>query len=331
MKRINNIFFALVFLCSLAAAQGTISVDSHVDKAEILIGDVFNYEVVIRHSEDVTIIPPSLAENLGMFEIRDYVVNPPMSEDGEIVERTRYLLSTFETGKYEIPPLEIGYKVGADTTVQFIKTKPLLINVASLNPDESGDIRDIKPPKVPPRDYARLFVLIALAIVAVAVAIFILYYFKRRKEGKALIPKRQKPPRPAHEVALEALENLVNSELLQTGQVKQYYIELSEIIRTYVEERFYIPALEMTTDQLLSEVERQNMEPDHQALLREFLAACDLVKFAKYVPSKAENEKTTKQAFDFVEETKLVIVSPDSEPAEEEELAAVEENSQEVQ
>ena len=309
-----KLFLLLFFLvCSVAFSQGAISIESDVDKANILIGDVFTYTVNIIHDGDVQIHTPALAQNLGMFEIRDYKVSEPAEQDGKIVEKTEYMLSTFDTGEYEIPPLEIGYTVGLDTILHIIKTKPILINVASLNPDEAGDIRDIKPPLEPPRSFARLIILVVIIVLAIAIALFLYYYFKRRKEGKALLPRRQKPPRPAHEIALEDLQKLVESDLLATGQVKQYYIELSEIIRLYIENRFSILSLEMTTDQLLGEMEREDLLPEYIETVKEFLISCDLVKFAKYIPSDKEDQDTTQLAFDFVEKSKLVFVPTETE------------------
>jgi hypothetical protein len=329
-KSIKKYLFFLLIAAHGAFSQGTISIDSNVDRASILIGDVFTYTVNISHDEDVQIISPSLAQNLGMFEIRDYKVSPPVEQDGKIVEQTQYMLSTFDTGEYEIPPLEIGYTIGLDTVINVIKTKPMVVNVASLNPDEAGDIRDIKPPLEPPKSFTRLIILVIIVVLAIGISVFLYYYFKRRKEGKALLPRRQKPPRPAHEIALEDLQKLLESDLLSTGRVKQYYIELSEIIRIYIENRFYIVSLEMTTDQLLGEMEKENLTPDYIETVKEFLINCDLVKFAKYIPTEKENAETTQSAFNFVEKSKLIFVQEETKEKAENELLSDNGDTQEL-
>lgn len=324
-RLLSKIYFLIIAISTAVFAQGTISIDSKVDRADILIGDVFTYTVNVIHAKDVQVQTPSLAENLGMFEIRDYKVNEPVEHDGELLEKTEYLLSTFDTGEYEIPPLEIGYTIGLDTVLYKIKTQAIAVNVASLNPDEAGDIRDIKPPIEPDKNYTQLIILISAIVLAIVISILLFYYIKRRKQGKALIPRRSKPPRPAHEVALEDLQKLVDSDLRSAGKIKQYYIELSEITRVYIENRFSILSLEMTTDQLLEEMTRENLAGEYIDMMRPFLVECDFVKFAKYIPSEETTDSSTQIAFDFVEKSQVVFEPPvDDAEKEEEEKPVVE-------
>jgi len=324
----------IIYTVSLFA-QGSISVESKVDRNTILIGDVFQYSVIVTHDDDVNLILPELAANLGMFEIRDYKEIEPQKTDGKIVSQTNYLLSTFDTGEFEIPELQIGYSTAADSTVKFIKTEPLKIMVQSLNPAEAGDIRDVKPPLVPPRDYRQYIKLAVIIILIIAAVLFVIYYIKRRKAGKALLPSRQKPPRPAHEVALEELEALAQSDFLPSGKIKEYYIRISDIIRQYIENRFFIYAPEMTTTQLLEKMELEKLDKNYIDMMREFLDSCDLVKFAKYIPEEKETNVLTQLAFDFVNQSKLVITEPEEpEPIEslqeDEPKALVEETEQKM-
>ncbi|MBN2411981.1 hypothetical protein JXQ31_09845 [candidate division KSB1 bacterium] len=309
-KILSIILTVLIFTASLFS-QGSISVESKVDRNTILIGDVFQYSVIVTHDPDVKLIMPELAANLGMFEIRDYKNIEPQKTDGKIVAQTNYFLSTFDTGEFKIPELQIGYSTVTDTTIKFIKTEPLKISVQSLNPEDAGDIRDIKIPLVPPWDYTQYIKLVLIIILIIAVAFLLIYYIKRRKAGKALLPTRQKPPRPAHEVALEALETLVQSDLLVSGEIKEYYIQISDIIREYIENRFFIYAPEMTTTQLLEKMEQEKLEKLYIDMTREFLDSCDLVKFAKYIPEEKETDIITGLAFDFVNQSKLVIAEPE--------------------
>ncbi len=311
------LFFGLFLACF---ARGQISVESKVDSSEIFIGDEINYSVIVRHAPDVNVNMPSLAENLGMFEIRDYNVQEPENEDGQmIVERTNYVISTFDTGEFQIPELTIGYIVGDDSTRRTIITEPINILVKSLNPDEAGDIRDIKPPLIPPRDYRLLATWAALGLLGIAVLFFLIYYIKQRRAGKPILPKRVKPPRPAHEVAFEELDELKNSNLLEGAKYKTYYSRLSEIVRRYIENRYFIPAMEMTTFELLTSVETEQLNPEELSVLRDLLTRCDLVKFARFVPSQPEHEQSFQAAYDFVDRTKMVLMEPEEEPQPEQE------------
>ena len=291
-----------------ALAQGRIAVESKVDQSTMNIGDVIRYTIIMTRDADVQIQTPMLAVNLGQFEIRDYKVLEPQKKENQIIEQTDYLISTFDTGEYEIPSIEIGYSTAKDTTLDYIKTEPIKILVESLNPDNAGDIRDIKPPIEPLKDYSRLIIVAIVCFFVLLLVVFLIYYIKRRKQGKSLLPKRQEPPRPAHEIAFGALEALVASDLLAKGRVKEYYIELSDILRNYVQGRYYITALEKTTSELIESMNNEEVPSDHVNVLHAFLSKCDMVKFAKYVPADSENSETTQLGFDFVNATKLVVV-----------------------
>jgi hypothetical protein len=111
-------------------------------------------------------------------------------------------------------------------------------------------------------------------------------------------------------VALEALRKLRESDLLATGQIKAFYIELSEIVRRYIEGRYFVPALELTTGELMDDLKQVTLEPDARDMLRDLLELSDLVKFAKYAPASEEHERAPQLAESFVETTKLVMAVP---------------------
>ncbi|MFQ5864864.1 MAG: hypothetical protein ACE5IW_06490 [bacterium] len=298
------------------------SVDSKIDKTTITIGDVVTYTIIVTYAPEVQVEKPRLAANLGAFEIRDYREYDQEKIDGKIVERIDYLISTFEVGEFEIPPLEFYFIVPDDTAKTILKTKKIKILVESLNPSVAGDIRDIKAPLELPRDYRKLILWgsIALGILILAFAAF--YIWRRKKAGKALIPKKEEPPRPAHEIALDELSALKNSSLLAEGKVKEFYVQVSEIIRRYIEGCYFIIALEMTTLEIIENLKSAEVEPDVVNLINDFLDICDLVKFAKYRPTEEEHATTMNKAFEIVERTKLVYAEPEmeeSKPVEESE------------
>jgi hypothetical protein len=149
--------------------------------------------------------------------------------------------------------------------------------------------------------------LIVLAVLLLAAAGF---YYWRKKQGKGILPERKEPPRPAHEVALEALRKLRESDLLATGQIKAFYIELSEIVRRYIEGRYFVPALELTTGELMADLKQVSLASEARDVLRNLLEMSDLVKFAKYAPANEEHERALQLAESFVETTKLVMAAP---------------------
>ena len=319
-KAVYLLFIGLLFTSPIDIfGQGSISVESKVDRSKVTIGDKIRYSLIITRDENVNVQMPGLAENLGMFELRDYDVLEPVVQDGKIIDQTDYIISTFETGEFEIPPLTIHYSIGADSTKKALQTEPIKITIESLNPDQSGDIRDLKAPLEIERDWARIIRFAVAGFLGLVVIALVIIIIRRYKQGKALLPRKLKPPRPPHEIALEDLDALTASDLLEKGETKAFYSELSDIIRRYIEGRFFIIAIEMTTGQLLANMREAEVDDEYCDMMQQFLSLCDMVKFAKYVPPNSEKEYAVATAYDFVHRTKLIV----------EEEKEIEESSQE--
>jgi len=324
MKNGCNRFAVLKWLTCLAVAawltpslaqEPAITVDSQVDKSKITIGDLITYSVVVRYSPEIVVTSPELGENLGRFEIRDFQIHDPVRENGLTVERIDYVISTFDTGAFEIPPLTFFYQLPEDSTRHELKTQPLKIEVESLKPSEAGDIRDVKDPLELPRDFTKILIWSAVVAGLLLLAVG-LYVWHRRRSGKQLLPGKVEPPKPAHEVALDALRALQESDLLASGAVKAYYVRVSEIIRQYIEGRYFVPALELTTYELMFKLQQAEINPQETELIGDFLEKCDLVKFAKYRPGDDENREILDRAFEIVDATKLIYDQAESETPE---------------
>ena len=112
--------------------------------------------------------------------------------------------------------------------------------------------------------------------------------------------------RSAWEIAYDQLDQLAKSSYLQEGCFKEYFSELSGIIRYYFENRFEIRAPEMTTEEFLWSLERsKELTAVHKATLKKFMMSCDIIKFAKHIPSAEEAEESFQFARQLVEETKI--------------------------
>lgn len=302
--------FLLLAFC-LFAQESPVTVESRIDKSMITIGDTVRYHVRLTRAENVKVQWPALGANLGAFEIRDYDKPDPRKAKGRIVEEISYTISTFDTGRFEIPPLTIAYQTPPDTSWRQLPTEELEIYVASMRPSQDGDIRDIKSPWELPRDWKMIALAAGIGALVLLLA-GIGYYFWRKRQGKNLLPAKREPARPAHEIALEALRRLRESDLLATGKIKEYYVALSEIVRRYIEGRYFVPALELTTGELMGNLQTVTLETSAKEKLRDLLESSDLVKFAKYAPAPEEHERAFMQAEAFVETTKLMMLEPEN-------------------
>jgi hypothetical protein len=305
-KFVIQIIIVSYLLSFSAWSQSKISISSSVNKTTIYIGDLITYSVKITHDEDVEVLLPSLGANLGGFEIRDYHEFEPRKVEDKIVHQVDYVISTFDVGDFEIPPIAVGYKVLPDTVEQIMKTESIKIVVESMKPSEDGDIREIKPPWEISFNWKPIVIIGIIAFFAILFVIAFIYVIKKRKKGEAIIPKKLEPQRPPHEIAYEELQRLADSDLLETGQIKLYYSEVSDIIRRYLEGRYQIIAMEMTTTEVLDQLRATEIEENHFGFFVQFLESCDLVKFAKYIPTETENEEIMKLAIQIVDETKWV-------------------------
>lgn len=304
---VTGIIIVALIASQIFATDGKISLEARVDKSRIRIGDLIKYSIIVSRDENVKVEMPELGANLGAFEIRDYDDPEPEKRDNEVIQRREYIISTYDIGDYEIPPVTVRYTIGSDTLQKELITEKIKITVESLKPSEAGDIRDLKPPLEIKRDWFRIIRFIAAGLIMVLIGILVFVYIKHRKEGKSFLPHRDKPKRPPHEIALEELELLLKEQLLEQGKVKQFYIRISEIMRRYIEDRFFIIAMEMTTTQLIDTMKEAEIGDEYVQLIEDFLTECNLVKFAKYIPTPEENQRRIEQAYEFVNITKIVL------------------------
>ncbi len=309
-RKLKFVFVLLLFtsfaLILRAAEESLISVESHVDRATITIGDRIVYTLVVKSDSTVKVEPLALGSNLGAFEVKDYkIYDSQKTKDGKVINKSEYIITTFTTGEYVIPPITVNYTDPSGEKKQ-IQSEPLFILVKSVGATESDkeDIRVLKLPiEIKGRYWAYLLILPILALLGA----FGFLYYRQRTKAVALPKIPEELKKPAWEVALLELENLRSSDVLERKEIKKYYIILSDIIRKYLGRRYQITALDCTTQEVRLEMKKAKVEGEVMDLVHGFLCSCDLVKFAKYIPSKEEIEKDWNEAFTIVNITKQEV------------------------
>jgi hypothetical protein len=306
-------FHIPLFLLLLTAASGraaqdaSVTVASRVDRSRIKIGDLIRYTVTVTHPKGVDARTPGTGANLGGFEIRNYSVQEPKEKKGVVVSEYEYTISTFFPGEFVIPPLPVAYKVPGDTTIRVMATPSIKIVVESMKPSEAGDIREIKPPMEIPLNWWLLLMKVGIGLLIAGLAAGGFFVYRRWKSGKGILPVREEPLKPPHEIALEALDRLKASDLLEKGEIKLFHIELSEIIRRYIGARYFVVAMEMTTTEVLDGLSAASLQEGDFELFESFFHRCDWVKFAKYIPEAGETAETVQSAYDIVHRTKIIL------------------------
>ena len=296
----------LVLLISVPVhAEVSVLTEASIDREKVAIGDVIELTVEVTYPEEAVVRMPGAEVDLGPFELRTHKVLPPLkTPDGLLVAKAIYSLSVFQTGELEIPSIQVSYYLPETKAEGRTQTEPVEVFVETLLTDQESDIRDIKPPQ---EISERWIPLILAGLFGGLVAAAALYLWLRRKPKETLQQREDTAPRrPPDELALEQLKQLRTSDLLNRGEIKRYHVEVSEIIRRYLEGWFLIDALEMTSGEIVESLSQRNLEKKQIQVCESFLTRCDLVKFAKLQPVRSHCEQTLDLAFDLVNRTQSV-------------------------
>ena len=276
-----------------ASPQQQLRVGMEVDTTSIHLGDPVSVRIAVDHPQGWTVRWADSVD-VAPFEVLRFEAADPIAVEGAMRSAAELIVTSFELGELELPSIEV-VATGPDGAVETLATDPFRIGVESVGLDQSGEIREIKGPLSIARSWwgALGWMLLVLAVAAGAV------YLWRRRQSRpvaALPGPPPPPPRPHHLVALEALAALEASSLLERGQVKEYHVRVSEIVRSYVEGQLAVPALEMTTAEVADGLARAALGAPVCEAFRGFLDRCDLVKFAKWRPSPDDARAMVEEA-----------------------------------
>ena len=282
-------------------------VSATLDSTTLFIGDQtdLHLRAIGEAGEQVT-MPVLDKELIPGVEIVDRTIVDTLSLKDGRVQYDQYLtLTSFEDSLFYIAPLPF---VNGDDTVW---SEGLTLNVVQPFEMDTTDmaITDIKGVYKAPIWWWGIFrwVLLALLLAGVGVAGYYLITYlqnrKREEQGNDVITV---PLRPAEEVALEKLDAIKEKKIWQQGQVKEYYTQLTDVVREYIARRFEVSSVEQTSDETLRDIRPLLSErKDLYDQLRKMLTLADLVKFAKWSTTPDENELSLRNAYTFVKETTI--------------------------
>jgi len=218
------------------------------------------------------------------------------------------LITSFDTGYHYIPPFTIHYSYAGDASRHELLSEGVYLKVRTVEVDTTRAIRDIRGPIQAPLSFAELVPYLAgLAIIGLIIGL-IWYYFWRKRMNKPLFPVITRTQGPPWQTALQNLDALEDKKLWQNGKIKEYYSELTDIIRHYLHQQHGIEAMEMITSDILAAYDSAGLQPDARSVLTNILMQADYVKFAKAIPLRNENELIMTYSRQFVETTKPVPV-----------------------
>lgn len=296
------LYILIYFVVNTLTAQVAINVTT--DKLEYEIGDYIRVEITASSEETIAYFWPAVSE-IAPYEV--IAVNPidTVTIAGETVYKQKIIFSIYEPDKYYFPQVTIPYKKPNDNTAYFAISDSLPFIVKSIAVDTTAIIKPIKVIQdVKVVNFTPLYIFLVInAIIAVA---FIIYFFFIRKEKKSAIAKPLGQQKSLYELTIDKLNVLNAKKLWQKDELKLYYSELTDILRSYIEQRFAINAMESTSDEILEQCNNIVAIKPFTDDITFILQLADMAKFAKSRPLPNENVKAMELASQFVELTKPI-------------------------
>jgi hypothetical protein len=283
-----------------------VSAQARLDTTDILIGDQINLNITFSMPMDYRVLWPfskdTLTRNIEI--IRQSPVDTIRHEKENFVDLIQTItITSFDSGYYKIPALSFAYQPINDTSFYEIQSIPSYLEVHTMEVDTTQAIKAIKPPLAAPLTFREVLPWLLIGLSALILILLIIYIIRKRKKKEPLFKIRPKIILPPHIVAINELESLKQKKLWQSGKVKDYYTELTDIVRKYIEDSLGVQAVEMTTEEIMESLKGSNIKREVLNKLGGTLTLADLVKFAKEKPLPLENDNCFSHSMEFVKET----------------------------
>lgn len=305
-KHILFIFSVLAFTFAKAQTE----VHAVLDSNSIRIGAQTKLDIYLTYDasaqKNLEIVWPefedTIKKGIEILNITKIDTTIPNKNKPNIIQqRIQLTITSFDSGAYYIAPFK--FIINKDTTNPLF-TEPLHLLVNTVATDTSlTKVKDIKPPYDEPFDWKWYLPYVYIGLAILAAIILLIFIIKKMKKKKPVEIIVDEPKIPAHISALEALEKIKSEAVWKENRTKEYYSSIADTLRLYIEERFNINALELTSDEIIKIFKSQVVDPESKAKLNQILTLSDFVKFAKQIPIEAEHTLTLNNAFDFVKGT----------------------------
>ena len=305
MQRIIFSIF-LLFAIVLSVAGQDVKITTAFDSTRIHVGDQIKYTITVDKPAGLKLQLPVFKDTI--CKHIDIISGPKTDSSSLQNARTRiiqkYIVTSFDSGKYEIKPIYGELKTAGGLKRFYSDYSLLEVLKFTVAPrDTTAKIYDIIAPYRAPLTLGEVLPWVLLALLIAGLGWFAYRYYKAhrkaKEEGAEYIPAD-----PAHVIAFRELEILRDEQLWQKGETKRYYTRLTEILRQYLENRYRVYSLELTTAETLEALVKTGFKKEGPYNdLKSVLTGADLVKFAKYNPDAIENDLHFQSAWKFVEMT----------------------------
>lgn len=302
---------------------GPVKLTLKLTPARPTIGDELTLELRVVAAKGVEVLMPEFGDALDRYTILNFVPRQRIEPSGASVHTQRYTLQATFSGAQSIPPILVefvdnraGKKPAPDDLDAYeLFTDRLDFEVQSVAPRGAGQA--LKPPlgafeQITPGKSGSYRWLLSAIVAALIATVGGLMWWARRWRKRTLRIN-------AYEIARRRLDALLaRGPVTEPERIPEFYVDLSSIVRQYLEHRFELRAPDLTTEEFLEHAAKaRDLSSDHRSLLRDFLRQADLVKFAGRSATEAEMRDSSDLAARFLEETRAnapLIASADGAP-----------------
>lgn len=307
----KNYIVTLILVFISMNIKSQIQVHAVLDSNKIRVGEQVKLDLYLTYdaSKQKTIdvlwpeIEDTIRKEIEVLSVSKIdTIIPNKNQPTILQQRVQLTITSFDSGYYAIPPFK--FILNNDTSNPLL-TEALLLEVHTVPTDTAlANVKDIKPPFDEPFDWKWYLPYAYWGLAILAAIILIIIIIKKWKKKPVEIIIEEKPKIPAHITALQTLQKIKEEAIWKENKVKEYYSEIADAIRLYIEERFNVNALELTSDEIIKVFKTQVVDSESKLKLSQILTLSDFVKFAKQIPIEAEHTLTLNNAFDFVNGTK---------------------------
>ncbi len=297
--------FILSVIISLPILAQDVTIKATLDSTDIYLGDQVEYVVTVRQPAGIKLTMPEYTDTLySKLEILSQsAIDTTYEKSGDMVLSKSFTITSFDTGYYQIPPFYLEYETPQGKKRFYSDYVPLKVKRVDITPPDTTDlIFDIIGPGKVGYSAGEILPWIFMAF-ALLVAGWLLYRYLPRRKEKQEQEGPQIPDEPIHIITFRELDKLEKKGLWQAGKIKEYYTGLTEILRYYIEIRYRITALEMTSEEILSGLNSEDIENDQLLRLKKILQNADLSKFARYKHDAEINRSAITDGREFVKAT----------------------------
>jgi hypothetical protein len=316
-KRITIFILFISLLCKTGIFAQQVTVNASIDSIQIWIGQQTKLNFVYSQQPGQFVQTPIFSDAIVKgLEIVDRLKSDTVkAADGHLDITQSYVITSFEDTLLLIPPFP--FVSGEDTIwskdLSLKIIQPFVIDTTNI---QVADIKDVFKPQFSLKYFLKKLLPWLIGALLLAALVYLLVILLKRR--KVVTTEEVKTNIPPYELAISKLEKIRQEKLWQQSKHKEYHSELTDVLREYIEEVFEIPAMEMTSDEILTQLNFLRIEKKAvYQKLQQILHLADLIKFAKWNVGPDEHELSLNNAFVFVNETRI---EEEQEPKTEEEI-----------